>query len=791
VAQRSGFAGDPEFQQAVQNLIRNHIAGVAYTPVTAGPEQKPVLTDREPSIVPMPLLHKAAGPAPRVQGTLFALVRGVLHALDPVTGELRWACRVGVDTTLLPVRLPAGPAAPAVAILTSSDHNTIWAVEETSGTTIWEQRMDGPCLAQPVLVAGADGFAGNRLLVPGYSGRVEERRISDGLLLGFYELGQPLTVGGVHQAGTGFVYFPGENYCVYVLDVTKRSCAAVLYSGHPRGALRSAPVVITEPGAGPEGRGILVLSQEAENDDAVKLRAFALPITNPDQAPAAPELKAPGWSWFPPYQDGERLALATDAGIFALYGVGQKGNRDPLFFPMLKDEVTLDSTRRTRFGRAQIVHADAENFWVLAHGRLQRLQLTFTRQAGPKVIDRSPDPLQLGSPLHEAQVLRGESGETFLFLVTRVGGGQTCLASMVAADSGRLVWQRQLGIGGHGPPLTIGNDILIDDRNGVFRFDAGKFTNRPWQAAEEALASFPQKAGKRFAFAAENDKAAYVLHFAGTSLKVLHYQPGEQKATVKDYTLPRPLAGTPCLGVDCLVLPLDNGVLERLPLGEGPAIHGPTWRAAGAEEGALGHVGALGGNRFAYTDGGRGLKIWSEVADIKPRELPRRIIAPPAVVPGGAARNNKIRLCVADADDTLTLLDSDNLTVVRTWRMPGKISAGPFVRGTRIGGTRIGCVVAGDRLVWLDPDREQPLWEYRFDTDIVGQPHVVKDMVVVANLAGHIMSLDPATGRPLGAGYMLRANVAPAAAPLPFAANRLFVPLTDGTIMLLPQKLLQ
>jgi len=61
----------------------------------------------------------------------------------------------------------------------------------------------------------------------------------------------------------------------------------------------------------------------------------------------------------------------------------------------------------------------------------------------------------------------------------------------------------------------------------------------------------------------------------------------------------------------------------------------------------------------------------------------------------------------------------------------------------------------------------------------------------VANLAGQFLGLDAATGQPLSPGYTLRANVAPAAAPLPFGPDRLFVPLTDGTIMLLAKKNLQ
>jgi hypothetical protein len=48
-----------------------------------------------------------------------------------------------------------------------------------------------------------------------------------------------------------------------------------------------------------------------------------------------------------------------------------------------------------------------------------------------------------------------------------------------------------------------------------------------------------------------------------------------------------------------------------------------------------------------------------------------------------------------------------------------------------------------------------------------------------------LVGFNPASGQVQGPGYMLRANVAPSAAPLNCGAGRLFVPLTDGTILLL------
>src|SRR5581483_1449422 len=89
-----------------------------------------------------------------------------------------------------------------------------------------------------------------------------------------------------------------------------------------------------------------------------------------------------------------------------------------------------------------------------------------------------------------------------------------------------------------------------------------------------------------------------------------------------------------------------------------------------------------------------------------------------------------------------------------------------------------------------DPDQEQVLWEYALPAEIVGEPPLIEGALMVADVEGRLRALDPATGRPRGAGYTLRAQVAPDAAPVAFGPGRLFVPLCDGTILLLPVRAL-
>jgi hypothetical protein len=184
------------------------------------------------------------------------------------------------------------------------------------------------------------------------------------------------------------------------------------------------------------------------------------------------------------------------------------------------------------------------------------------------------------------------------------------------------------------------------------------------------------------------------------------------------------------------------------------------------------------------TDGSQGLVLWrfdgKELQSLRDTKLKARILAV-AAVPGPG---QEMRLCVADVGRTVTLLHGDSLQKVRSWTLSGNITAGPVVRA---GAVLV--VVDHRRLVWIDPEKDQlPGLAFSFPADIVGLPEMVDGVLIVADLTGQIQGFDPRTARKVGDGYVLRADVAPAGTPLPFGPDRVFVPLTDGT-MLLPSKL--
>jgi hypothetical protein len=163
-----------------------------------------------------------------------------------------------------------------------------------------------------------------------------------------------------------------------------------------------------------------------------------------------------------------------------------------------------------------------------------------------------------------------------------------------------------------------------------------------------------------------------------------------------------------------------------------------------------------------------------------------RIVAAPIVLPR-AKPTDELRICVADRDGTLSLLRGADLKLERAWKLKGQLTAGPFLRGQRIG-----CIVDRRRLVWIDPVRDEILWQFAVPGEgIVGQPRLIGKSLLVADLSGKFIALDSETGRQQGGDYTLGANVAPVASPVAFGADQALVPLTDASVLLLPLKSFQ
>jgi len=810
LVQQAGFADDLEVKALVDGLAEQHRKSIKYSADLAGDSASSMVQDGPPS---MAVLHYRGPrpPSPGPEGGLggggtrpvLVLVRGVLYALDHATGALSWARRVGIDTAELPLWLPATAVTPPTVLVASSEAGGLLALNANDGSLQWNLVLPEPCTGRPLLI-------GNRVFVACHGGTVLEIDVLGGRLLGSYDLGLELTHGGVRQPGTDYVCFAADRGCVFVLDVAQRRCAGILYTGHPSGSLRSPPVVlplsrgeVIDPNQAGPSQALLLLCQD-DGQGGTALLSYGLPIAHPPGSPTRLGDKLPGRVWYPPLCNPEDFSLVTDAGTFAVYGLRQRDNRDSAVFPMLRESLPALEAAASA-DRPVSLHSDGQNFWILAQGQLRHFQISMSTQDGWKIVSR-PLPLgPVGSALHAGQVQVDDHGRTELYLVTESpptlpspqrgegGGGKECWVTAVDLDLHVVRWQRQIGFVPQGVPLaahaypapdgrSAGWGVLAWDRGGdLLLFDPGRSVKLPdtsWQVGGRPL--LREQPGSAWLLPHADGKTAFALSVHGLQAKVWQYRDGLTTAWAKPLAPEAHLAGTPALAGDAPVLPLANGRLVRF--GPGGALSDDEWRSPQADNNAVGHAVAVGPGKLACTNGSKGLTLWrlegESLARVQTAEVKGRIISAPAVL-HSPSQSSEFRLCVADVGRGVTLFQGDMLSKVREWTMSDTVTAGPFVRGGSIF-----VVVGGRRLVCLDPDSNKQPWAHTFRADIVAEPVLIEGALIVADESGQIQALDPATGQPVGLGYTLRAAVAPAGTPLLYGADRLFVPLSDGTVLL-------
>jgi hypothetical protein len=819
-----GIGKDPEVVRRLTRLYDEHKDSVVYQEEPVRRKRK-ARREQDTSMLFDPPL---TGQPPAEAGeddTLLALSRGVLYFLRKSTGRVKWAVRVGIDTTTLPVRVPATLGSVERVLVLSSDEETLTAYD-MDGHPLWVYPLSKPCLGRPVVVRQRGPRPSYRAYLATYDGQVHEVELAEGKCLGRYQLRQRLTVGGTRQAGSDLIYFPADDSCVYVLDVARRRCQAVLYTGHPSGSLRSEAIVV--PPVGDDRRGYLILNQ-TNGLHAMRLRVYDLPVTDRHAAERRlnPVAGLDGWTWFRPHADAEKLVLLSDTGMLGLFGIRQALNADQALFPWLPvggiDLAGAFGGERRR-GRSEVVRMEGDDLWALAAGRLQRLRLAWGQEEGPRLAPAWNEPLPVGSPLHASQSLSDPvTGRTTLFLVTQPALRHFCLATSVDDEEGKVNWRRQLGLVCQGDPVLLSAPegdapvLLAQDEGGaLFALDPTHYPVKadvPWVPARQdvrlvgGLDDNPDQ--PPLLLRAPDGKSAYVVASPGSGpdlvLRHAYFVGPGRGMRVRERKVPmtEALSGQPAVVGNRLLLPRADGSCVALPVPL-PAVlpspeEGPAWRDTRPPPGTRCYLVALGEDRFLLSDGGRGLTTykwpangnWDLLAQNKDKptiELKDRVVTAPLVLP--AKEGAPLQLCVADAGGTLyllTLQSDGTLKDERTWPLNGRVTGGLFLRPLPGGAVRVGCVVGESRLVWIDPAKEEPAWTYATPKGdaIVGQPQLAEGVLVVADQSGLYMGLDPADGKRVGAGHRLGGTVAPAATPVAFGPGRLFAPLSDGTALLL------
>lgn len=801
IAKKNRYQNRPEVVTAIQRA-KDELKSRIVFKLDERPKQSPPKND-------LPLLVVGAvrgGAAPANERVVFALARGVLYALTESTGHILWATRVGIDVASLPLRIPKGPNSPEQVLVPAPDNKGLIARDVQNGKALWMQSLEAPLRGQPVLVD-------RRVFVPlaGDEGRVVLIESFDGSRIGYLPLGQKLAGGGTWQTGTSRVFFPAENQNVFVIDTNPKPdpsgkvdpavFEAMLATGHGAGTLRGAPIVV---GGGTDESGAAVsptyfIIAQADGLDGMKVRAFELALPRADLGVPV-EFRLNGWSWFTPTCDQEKLAIATDSGLFAVFGVAQKGSEDKVLFPLVTAELLQGAARRS--GRCQVVHADDRNFWYLINGELTMNSIGFARKDGQTLAPQWKQTLRLGTPLHAGQI---SADQEVLFVVTQTTSPPGCFATAVEAQTGAVRWQRALGVGIQGEAIRLGKFIYeIDQGGGIYQIDAAEVklaANEDWTAGGKMLA--PPRTdlvGEPRLITAADGKSAYVILTTRDG-------DGTNKLHVRQIVPDKPLIEHPAVGLgqetlhgppaivgESIFMPLSSGKLSRLTIGADSVVGGPDWKTAALGDDARGYVLPLGKDTLLVSNGVRGLSLFSWPASgfqfKRQASLGSRIVSAPLALP---VESGTPRIVIADANGQVQLLDGDSLSPILTWnvrqmQLGTEVTSGPFLLDSGAV-AKILIIVDRTHLICLASDARLPAWKYRVKGDgLAGAPRRVGNALILSDVSGRYEAIDAISGAALGSSFPALGALpaAPAASPIDGGDGRLFAPLSDGTMLLVP-----
>ena len=395
---------------------------------------------------------------------------------------------------------------------------------------------------------------------------------------------------------------------------------------------------------------------------------------------------------------------------------------------------------------------------------------------------------EVGEPAHRAQLLP-ELG--LAVVVTRSTSGTQAIGFDLA--SGRLRWQRRVGLTPAGAPVLLAGQVhLAGDDGSVYKLSGGRaeVVAAPDLSSVGATQTAVDARAKTFA-AMSVDQAAN-----RRQLRVRLVAPSGY--TERTLAMPDTLAGNPVLVGTTVYLPLANGYIYRLRETDTAPQNGPLWRGDTAPDAAkpgevVCHLGAAPGGDLLASDGGRRVYRWAwpdESASATVRGEPvelNELVALPAV------ELEQDRVAVADRAGGVSVFTGTKLAR-RVPAPPELASAGaPTGRLLLAGpaGGRVVVVTLGNRhLVGIDPAELKVAWS-RADLappdkgQLVGVIGSGPDLVV-APAEGAPLTLDGRTGRTLPGAELPPGLPVLLSAPQPLGDGPGLAVAADGAAVLVP-----
>lgn len=739
------------------------------------------------------------------QDVVFGVAHGVLYALDSRNGAKLWAERVSGE----------GRAADAPLRVTLADGATDWVLVPSvragqagitaratlTGEAVWHQSLPAPVLGKPVRI-------GEKLIVPlaDPRGTLLYLNLIDGTQLGKVELRQPIGGGIAALRGTGvnhgFVVVPADVRRVFVFEVGKPGndgkrqppeVVRVFATLHPRDSLRGPPLVLDPDDAAQPRRVILA---QSDGPTEMKLRSFPLPpvaeLSNASADGDTPpsqiaEASVSGWSWFPPMSDGERVAVCTDKGVFAAFGLNLPGQGDK---PLYQLPAQMTDPDPAAVSRSQIVWMDEDSFWVVVNGKLSRLKVAADPRGGLKILP-SPENRLIGEPVAAPQVRHSEN---IAVVTTKATESGTIHLQAFDVNSGDELWRRQLGAVAVSRPvsLTDGGRLMVDECGGVYKATPD---GTEWTLLEKCEPKQGCVSPAMTAVSADGSRLWVAVHVPtpeGVKLSVRVIRDGKLEGDERTVSVPAGLAGNAVVLGDHLLFPLANKFIYRLGLKESEVTQGPAWAGAKAKPDAVCHLSATADGHFLFNDGDIQLTRRKWPADKTeaekaggPWELTSQLTTPAVTL----TAEGKEWIIAADGSG-VSVFDPTKPTAdpVRRWQGAGggELPRGRSATLVMVGGKACWSV-GGAAVATASPSNDKLDWVYPLPVDageVVGLTPLA-DGVLVCCSSGVVLELS------MAGEVRAEAALPVGGAPAQTAAERIgerevLLPLTDGTTSRLP-----
>jgi hypothetical protein len=698
----ANLLGDPEVQRLsrwAEEELRKRITGS----VTFRRAEQQVEPDLLTGLFTSAVVEQPRADRSRASGSppVFAVVRGILYALEAQTGERLWAVRVADSAT--------NPRAIDVPVLvTLADGQTTWAIvvsqkegqaeltarDARTGKVQWQQPLEAEVAGRPLILQ-------RRAYVPLADplGTVVEIQLTSGDRVGQFQIrqkiGAALAGGPGPSAGTSRLYVPADARHVFVLEVGAEDAdgrslpprlVRDLRTEHPRDSLTGTTLLIGQTG---DNQPRYLLLTVADGPAAMIARCYDL--TQGDPPPVA-EVAIPGWSRFPAATNGEQVVVATDAGGYAVLGVNQEGSHDRSIFLISAAEGQLP---QQEVAPALVVDASSEQIWVVVQQQLLAIRPAVDPVRGLRYL-KSGKPIWVGEPVHQAQQ---SLADHLNVVVTRLPESRAFRATAFDRQTGEIRWQQQLGVIPEQWVATPTGLVLVADATGAcYEATRGLPLIRPL-SNPRGVSILVGEGGRFWSLvpSSAEDPLLYQLRelmlgsarpdlYAGSAaLAGIMGAVAGCGSLVSDrvISLPAPLAGAPAVLGRQLLLPGGDGQVYRLSCSGPTWERGPRWSEDLPEPDRRGFLTPVSDSRVLIADGRRRVALWDWPRESSVPNSPHMVWETryPIVQPPLILQQEPLKFMTADDTGSVTLFSLETPgEPLRRWQprfdqaaTPGKI----------------------------------------------------------------------------------------------------------------------